>query len=180
MTTKEIEDRLDKVEKELAQKANKTPAVQDSPSVNWTDWKVNWSKWVEIIAVTKVTSILSFGLPKLFNFDTLIEKKFKLERNKWGFLWKKPANPLDAEVIRIDRLEDLQRQGNNHLLSLARIVNGSVVPRVSRLERNEQALRSQVRSGEAARPRVPPLSGNEAARIHDLELRVTNLAAALG
>ncbi|MFI6056080.1 hypothetical protein ACIBCO_39185 [Streptomyces violascens] len=180
MTTKEIEDRLDKVEKELAQKANKAAEVQNTPSVNWTDWKVNWSKWFEIIAVTKVTSILSFGLPKLFNFDGLLEKRFKLERNKWGFLWKKAANPLDAQVIRIDTLEDLQRQSNSHLLSLARIVNDNVIPRVRQLENRQQGVRQQVRTGEAARRPIAPVNGDNAARIHDLELRVTNLARALG
>ncbi|WP_370419781.1 hypothetical protein AB8O64_16210 [Streptomyces sp. QH1-20] len=180
MTTPTIEDRLSKVESDLAKKTDKPAGIKnEAPSVNWTDWKVNWSKWVEIIVVTKITAIFTLGLPKLFNIDTAIEKRFNLERNKWGFLWKKPENLLDAQILRLDALEPEVRRNTTNI-RLLQGADRNIHLRIDGIERRRTESRNQVSTGDRAQRRPAPVGGNEAARIRDLELRVTNLVRALG
>ncbi|MFI8941147.1 hypothetical protein [Streptomyces syringium] len=197
-----LAQRLATLESALTKKATKEEKEELPLGVLWSnkDWKANLTTFVEIVAITKATSIVKLGLPAILDlgkiFESLIEKRFK--RNSWGWLFgKKPVDPLDEQVSRIDALE--RRMGRSEELrgSVVRFNTQYPASRSDRIDSDIQSLKGKIRHLETDRsnlrsranatppPRRSSVDGignltQVAQQINRLEDRITHLARALG
>lgn len=194
-----LDQRLKDVEKALSKKTNKEAKEELPLGAFWSnkDWKVTLTEFIEIVAIAKATSLIKFGLPAILDLgkivESTIEKRFK--RNKWGWLFgKKPVDPLDAQIARINEIE----QGLHRLHPIVTRFNTQFPPsRSDRIHADLQSLKGKVRHLENDRRHIrdranatpPPRRSNvdgirnldqAAAQINRLEERVTHLARALG
>lgn len=197
-----LAQRLATVESTLTKKAAKEQKDELPLGVLWSnkDWKANLTTFIEIVAITKATSIIKFGFPAILDLgkivESTIEKRFK--RNSWGWLFgKKPEDPLDEQVSRIDALE--RRMGRSEELrgSVVRFNTQYPASRSDRIDSDIQSLKGKVRHLESDRttlrnranatppPRRSSVDGignltQVSEQINRLEDRITHLARALG
>ncbi|MEU2954371.1 hypothetical protein AB0M94_26905 [Streptomyces xanthochromogenes] len=196
-----LSNRLGAVEKTLAKKANKEEKQELPFGAMWSDkdWKANLTAFVEIVTITKATSLIKFGLPALFDggkiIESFIEKRFK--RNKWGWLFgKKPEDPLVPLEERL-RAAEGRLVSDEMTASVARFDSQYPAARSDRIHSDIQSLKTKVQSLEGHRDRVqnranatpPPRRSSvngisnfaqAADQISRLEDRITHLARALG
>ncbi|MGW2481428.1 hypothetical protein ACWC9H_12900 [Streptomyces sp. NPDC001251] len=194
--------RLGDVEQSLKKKANKEEKTELPFGAMWSDkdWKANLTAFVEIVTITKATSLIKFGLPAIFDggkmVESFIEKRFK--RNKWGWLFgKKPEDPLDSVNDRLRAAEERLVRSEELHPSVVRFNSQYPASRSDRIDNDFQTLKAKVRALETRRDRVqnranatpPPRRssvtgiGNfaqTAEQINRLEERITHLARALG
>lgn len=198
----DLDKRIGEVEKTLKTNAAKEKKDELPFGALWSnkDWKATLTDYIEIIAITKATSLVKFGLPAVLDLsktvESLIEKRFK--RNKWGWLFgKKPDDPLTEQIQRIDSLE--HRTGRIEELhhGVDRFNTQYPAARSERINTDIHSLKGKVRHLEEDRGRIrnsanatpPPRHssvdgiGNltqAAEQINRLEQRITHLARALG
>ncbi|MFE7118361.1 hypothetical protein ACFU99_23395 [Streptomyces sp. NPDC057654] len=187
-----VEERLEKLEKGVAQKDG-----YGQFQVNWTEWKAGFTgdvgKYVEIIAIAKLTSLVKFGLPTLLDLgkplENYIENHFK--RNKFGWLFgKKPEDETARKfeehknwLQRHDGQIDGQRQRFDQRFGNVETGLRNTNRRVNSLETGLSSIRSrqsQVRGRVNSVPRQDPTLTSQQTRIRDLEVRINGLVAALG